>query len=422
MDESIDSETIADLIEEITNQPFGMPVRAMERLLAFGDGAVQEIRDALERWQDDDSRDIVWLIILLGELRSPASIPTLIQQVKRPHFDFLATAAAEALVKIGKPALPEVLRIAVDADVEVRMHAYAILGWMNDDASHSALTTALARDTDVADVIAQALSEQGRAASLPVIYEAYEVCEPRLRFALEDAMQELHQSWHLPFQWQRNWRLRYRSIPLWGGFEPTWLLVLIIRRRHRAEIPDVEAQPLRTFEEIINAPWQSNQSDEACENCGAPIEYPTGIPVCPESAAGAVLHQTRILQKYREDGLDDLFDVLDDVEDQLWYIEQAPEPKSAKERQRRQDDRDDRGIERQTCVYLIEQGVEDIGMGKSFLLAEAARLADRYGDPRGFFRPAAPSPEHKVKTGRNDPCPCGSGKKYKRCCISKAVQ
>ncbi|WP_210409025.1 SEC-C metal-binding domain-containing protein [Methanococcoides sp. AM1] len=24
-----------------------------------------------------------------------------------------------------------------------------------------------------------------------------------------------------------------------------------------------------------------------------------------------------------------------------------------------------------------------------------------------------------MKTGRNDPCPCGSGKKYKKCCISK---
>ncbi|MBK3517601.1 SEC-C domain-containing protein [Carboxylicivirga sp. N1Y132] len=24
-----------------------------------------------------------------------------------------------------------------------------------------------------------------------------------------------------------------------------------------------------------------------------------------------------------------------------------------------------------------------------------------------------------VKTGRNDPCPCGSGKKYKKCCLNK---
>ena len=24
--------------------------------------------------------------------------------------------------------------------------------------------------------------------------------------------------------------------------------------------------------------------------------------------------------------------------------------------------------------------------------------------------------EKKVEIGRNDPCPCGSGKKYKKCC------
>ena len=26
------------------------------------------------------------------------------------------------------------------------------------------------------------------------------------------------------------------------------------------------------------------------------------------------------------------------------------------------------------------------------------------------------------KVGRNDPCPCGSGKKYKNCCINKPIQ
>lgn len=30
------------------------------------------------------------------------------------------------------------------------------------------------------------------------------------------------------------------------------------------------------------------------------------------------------------------------------------------------------------------------------------------------FKSAAP------KAGRNDPCPCGSGKKYKHCCLTKA--
>jgi len=27
--------------------------------------------------------------------------------------------------------------------------------------------------------------------------------------------------------------------------------------------------------------------------------------------------------------------------------------------------------------------------------------------------------KEKQKTGRNEPCPCGSGKKYKKCCLSK---
>jgi uncharacterized protein YecA (UPF0149 family) len=31
--------------------------------------------------------------------------------------------------------------------------------------------------------------------------------------------------------------------------------------------------------------------------------------------------------------------------------------------------------------------------------------------------PAPPSPARKAKAGRNEPCPCGSGKKYKKCCL-----
>jgi preprotein translocase subunit SecA len=38
------------------------------------------------------------------------------------------------------------------------------------------------------------------------------------------------------------------------------------------------------------------------------------------------------------------------------------------------------------------------------------------GRPPGAARPARG--EKAVKVGRNDPCPCGSGKKYKKCCGS----
>lgn len=38
-----------------------------------------------------------------------------------------------------------------------------------------------------------------------------------------------------------------------------------------------------------------------------------------------------------------------------------------------------------------------------------------------FYRAVAQlnKPEKKIKIGRNDPCPCGSGKKYKKCCMNK---
>jgi hypothetical protein len=34
-----------------------------------------------------------------------------------------------------------------------------------------------------------------------------------------------------------------------------------------------------------------------------------------------------------------------------------------------------------------------------------------------FAEPALPYLREAPKVGRNDPCPCGSGKKYKKCCL-----
>ena len=53
---------------------------------------------------------------------------------------------------------------------------------------------------------------------------------------------------------------------------------------------------------------------------------------------------------------------------------------------------------------------------------ELAALAERARRPQQTFAnsPEASAPQPVVrdapKIGRNDPCPCGSGKKYKKCC------
>jgi len=43
-----------------------------------------------------------------------------------------------------------------------------------------------------------------------------------------------------------------------------------------------------------------------------------------------------------------------------------------------------------------------------------ARLEELEGKGHSLVR--------RVKVGRNDPCPCGSGLKFKKCCISKVDQ
>jgi hypothetical protein len=45
---------------------------------------------------------------------------------------------------------------------------------------------------------------------------------------------------------------------------------------------------------------------------------------------------------------------------------------------------------------------------------ESPGLADRDIDDPSF---GYPPPRRVAKVGRNDPCPCGSGKKYKKCCL-----
>jgi hypothetical protein len=51
-----------------------------------------------------------------------------------------------------------------------------------------------------------------------------------------------------------------------------------------------------------------------------------------------------------------------------------------------------------------------------------ARFGERFSEPdllpEAVF--ADDRPPAKIRAGRNDPCPCGSGKKYKKCCWRKA--
>lgn len=82
------------------------------------------------------------------------------------------------------------------------------------------------------------------------------------------------------------------------------------------------------------------------------------------------------------------------------------------------------GIERK----IVANGADPKhwGMGKSIAMQAEARGFDiGKEDDRAAFMASynaeqafrnAQSPVERTKVGRNEPCPCGSGKKYKKCC------
>ncbi len=67
-------------------------------------------------------------------------------------------------------------------------------------------------------------------------------------------------------------------------------------------------------------------------------------------------------------------------------------------------------------AYGTEEGVEKVLHEK----AEFLRVGGAWLYNREARLGPAPFKATAPKVGRNDPCPCGSGKKYKQCCLGKA--
>lgn len=65
--------------------------------------------------------------------------------------------------------------------------------------------------------------------------------------------------------------------------------------------------------------------------------------------------------------------------------------------------------------------IEDEQAVQRYIAEYNSQLAGRESTDRpdfGAFTPTMPIVEQSPKIGRNQPCPCGSGRKYKKCCGS----
>jgi SEC-C motif domain protein len=73
---------------------------------------------------------------------------------------------------------------------------------------------------------------------------------------------------------------------------------------------------------------------------------------------------------------------------------------------------DDEGFVDFVAYYTDENGKESYHQEKSLFVKEEGKWLFK----EGLFEGLAPLKREGNKVGRNDPCPCDSGKKFKKCC------
>jgi hypothetical protein len=406
------------LLDRITLTPYGMPVRLMEAVLERGSGVTAALAEALDRWRDDEEHDALWLVVLLGEIGDPDAVAPLIRQLHRTDLGMLAEAAVEGLARIGAPAVPALRELAMTGEPVQRLYAYAALGWIEDDTAFETLVEGLGRDRELTDVLATALGHHARAEAIPALFAVYEECEPWQRPYLEDAIRASHHRRPPERLLSLDWRLRYRRRPdLDDGIDLEWPGIAVLLRQVEDVGADLAEAPLRSLAAVLAAePTDMELEPELCDECGGVVERPMGVPMCPDSAVAVALDQLTVLTVGRDDGIEDIFDLLDEIEEDERELRGQDEPRRARLREEREEALADFAEARATCEWLIERGIEQVVAGESMIEAELARLAARHGDPDRLLAPLPPV-RAAVKVGRNDPCPCGSGRKYKHCCL-----
>jgi HEAT repeat protein len=124
----------------------------------------------------------------LGELGDPGSVVPLLAALAGPDEEGVRWRAAEALSRIGSPAVPGLAALAGHDDPDVRWKAIVALGEIGDPACAPVLRAGLTDpDRFVRGRAVSALARLGTSC-LPYMLEALEDPDPRIRQGAADAL------------------------------------------------------------------------------------------------------------------------------------------------------------------------------------------------------------------------------------------
>lgn len=422
-------------IRSIVECAEGHPIEPIERLIKAGAPALPQIHKALAVSEVRPDHDLLPLAVILGELRSPSSLPILVALLRKPESgEILMDAASEALGKFGETAIPPLLELLAEPNAKTRFWALGALRRTRVPAATPHLRAALKNMPDICGVAAIGLADLGDKDSIPDLYAIYErfpttnIWLPDLRDSIACLAGQL--SFPVDSRHGGDWRIRWRRRPAWGWSpEPSALMCAYIiwdnytsgkwkeRKLKKDSLQKITTTPDRETDEPKN---------EVCSKCGEKILSVAALPVCPELAYGSTLFQENLLQKCLKDGIETISMALDDLDQELLYddVEWEDLP----------DDRRDRwGIAQQTYEFLLLEGCRSVEDGIARMRAIRSTLGLRWNLPQeelvdddllameqfvqsGLGLPKKRSERRAMKIGRNAPCPCGSGRKFKKCC------
>lgn len=156
---------------------------------------------------------------------------------------------------------------------------------------------------------------------------------------------------------------------------------------------------------MTSCPCQSGQSFEAC--CGpilAGAPAPTALALMRSRytayARGDVVHLARTLAPEHRAGFDTA-DVSAGMKTTRWLGLEILDTEAG-------------GTDDSTGI--VEFVARFQAQGQTHALHERSRFRRDGGDNRWVYVDGETALQPVKKPGRNDPCPCGSGKKFKQCC------
>ncbi len=367
------------LLELMTTNSWGVPVRDMEDLLAFGREALKPIVAFLQERLaiKTNEEQLLWPTVVLGELRDPEGIPMLLRLLQEAQGLEVPVAAAEALAKIGQPAIEAIERLLEERpQPRIRIFLYAALSGIQTPDARELLLQALEEDPELDFAVARALAEMARPGDEELLYRAYLQTENWKRAAFEETIAGMlggRFPWSVPF---KDWRLRYRRQPRQGlKVHRCWpdVLIMMWENRHMFR-PDMKAVPV-SLDELRNRGW-AKAKENLCPDCGQRFRSPTGIPLCEEIEEDLIEFQLQRVREWLAHKWEDIHEVLDELDRHEMEALQLPE-ETEDERIWKGEALDSIEVMKDTLCWMVEQGMAGLSQGERRLWAALQRVRSR---------------------------------------------